>query len=103
MTKDSLKQLLKQNNSSISVMGLWSLIRDIEGITATSWYYDSWGNFSNSDVTIIIDGEGYVVSRKEPHKDSSVIIGKVNKESYLYAGDKLLQEKMRNWFKERMK
>lgn len=69
----AIKQLSKQKNSSITVLGMIQLLNDA-GIKNIPMGYDSWGKFSYSKTLYVIENIGYIVRRKYDSKDSSVNI-----------------------------
>lgn len=69
----AIKQLSKQKNSSITVLGMIQLLNDA-GIKNTPMGYDSWGKFSYSQTLYVIENIGYIVRRKYDSKDASVNI-----------------------------
>jgi len=73
VTVAAVKQLSSQKSSSITVLGMNKLLKEA-CIPNTLMGYDSWGNFSYSQVLYVIDNIGYIARRKYDSQDASINI-----------------------------
>lgn len=70
---EAVKQISKQKNSSVTVTNMNKLLIDAE-IPRALMGYDSWGNFSYSQVLYVIDNVGYIARRTKDRQDAPVAI-----------------------------
>ena len=70
---EAVKQISKQKESSITVSGMNEFLMEAN-IPRRLMGYESWGNFSYSQVLYIIDNVGYIAKRTHKKQDASVII-----------------------------
>ena len=85
---EAVKHISKQKESSITVKGMNELLKEAK-IPRTLMGYDSWGNFSYSQVLYVIENIGYIAKRKEQSKDSSVAIKFTSDGKYFESGSAL--------------
>jgi len=70
---DAVKQISKQKSSSFTVDGMNKFLKEAN-LSRQLMGYDSWGNFSYSQVLYVIDNVGYIARRTYKSQDAPVVI-----------------------------
>ncbi|OZS55412.1 hypothetical protein BST55_23970 [Vibrio vulnificus] len=69
----AVKQISAQKTSSITVLNFNKLLVEAK-VPRTLMGYDSWGNFSFSQVLYVIDGIGYIARRTRDNQNAPITI-----------------------------